>query len=190
MIAPQLSQLGASVWKLANCSARLAKLPPLRSTFIDAGPFQTAPRSTATDFGALPFWPAAASWRPLPGDWRLGRPILARLAGSPAFLAASLGSASASSAAGVAAGASSAAVALGLAIAGQERDAQPAEDVVDNALGDADVGVLGVPHRLEAGVRELVHIHFQRHAVLQAHRHRRAEAIHQAADRCSLPWPW
>ncbi len=72
------------------------------------------------------------------------------------------------------------------AVAGQEGDAHPAEDVIDHALGDANVGVLGVPHRLEAGVRELIHEHFQRHAVLQAHRNGRAEHVHQAADRAAF----
>ena len=37
-------------------------------------------------------------------------------------------------------------------------------------LAMRNVGVLGVPHRFEARVRKLVDEHFQRHAVLQAHR--------------------
>ena len=46
---------------------------------------------------------------------------------------------------------------VGFAVAGDELDAEPAEDVIDEALGVRDVRVLRVARRLEAGVRELVH---------------------------------
>ena len=65
----------------------------------------------------------------------------------------------------------------------EEGDAEPAEDVIDHALGDADVGVRRVAHRLEAGVRELLHEHVERHAVLEIDRDRRSEGVHQTADR-------
>ena len=188
VIAPQLSQLGASVWKLANCSVRLEKVPPFRSTFI------TPARSNKVGIGRAAFWacrslelgsPDCCSWPAVPPCHWLGRPILARSFGSPALVAASVWSLLVR----VAFAGRFVRQRLaehGLAIAGQERDAQPAEDVIDDALGDADVGILGVPHRLEAGVRELVHVHFQRHAVLQAHRDGRAEAVHQPADRAAF----
>ena len=41
---------------------------------------------------------------------------------------------------------------LGFAIAGEEANSHPAEDVIDNALGDANLGVRRVPHRLEPHV--------------------------------------
>ena len=72
---------------------------------------------------------------------------------------------------------------VGLAVAGDELHAQPAEDVVGDALGDRDVRVLGEPGRLEPAVGELVDEDLQRHAVLQADRDRRAQDVHQAADR-------
>ena len=75
---------------------------------------------------------------------------------------------------------------VGLAVAGDELHAQPAEDVVGDALGDRDVRVLGEPGRLEPAVGELVDEDLQRHAVLQADRDRRPEDVHQAADRRAL----
>lgn len=58
-------------------------------------------------------------------------------------------------------------VAVSFVIAGEEADSHPAEDVIDHALRDADVGVGRVPHRLKPHVRELVDQVLQRHAVLQ-----------------------
>ena len=75
---------------------------------------------------------------------------------------------------------------VGLAVAGDELHAQPAEDVVGDALGDRDVRVLGEPGRLEPAMRELVDEDLQRHAVLQADRDRRPQDVHQAADRRAL----
>ena len=75
---------------------------------------------------------------------------------------------------------------VGLPEAGDELVAEPAEEVVDEALRHRNVGVLRVAPRLEAGVGELLHIHLERHAVLEAHRHRRAEGIHQPPDRAPL----
>ena len=46
------------------------------------------------------------------------------------------------------------------------------KDIVNDALGDTDIGIRRVSHGVESRVRELVDEHFQRHAVLQAHRDR------------------
>src|SRR6266508_404955 len=54
-------------------------------------------------------------------------------------------------------------------------DGQPAGDVVDQALGDADVGVVGDAVGLEDHVGELGHVDLERHAVLQAHADRDRE---------------
>ena len=56
------------------------------------------------------------------------------------------------------------------AIAGDELDPQPAEDVIDDALGVRDFRVRRPAGRLEPRVRELVDKDPQRHAVLQAER--------------------
>src|SRR5258708_3319698 len=95
-MAPQLSQLGASVWKLANCSARLAKLPPLRSTFMTPALSRSAALD-GTDLVATPL--ATAGLTTVPAEASAADPGPA--AGSPAFLAASRSSASASVAAAV-----------------------------------------------------------------------------------------
>ena len=71
-------------------------------------------------------------------------------------------------------------------VPGDELRAHPAEEIVHEALRHRDVGVLRVAPRLKPGVRELLHIHFKRYAVLQAHRHGSAEGIHQAADRAAF----
>src|SRR3982750_482625 len=55
-----------------------------------------------------------------------------------------------------------------LLVGGEELLAHPAEDVVDDRLGDPDVRVVRHPARLEAHVAELRDVHLERHAVLQA----------------------
>ena len=57
---------------------------------------------------------------------------------------------------------------VGGAVAGDELHRQPAEDVVDQALGDRDFGVAGHAAGFEADVLELADERFDRHAVLQA----------------------
>ena len=200
VIAPQLSQLGASAWKLANCSLRTRTRPPKsisvrsKSRADDPLPFvcpwplpfplpltcglgTTWPLNLSAELTAAGLLPGLSSClgfgRPCPRGLPAARP-----GGGPGLADGILP--------GGAGRLSRRHVGVGLSITGQEGDAQPAEDVIHDALGDADIGVLGMPHRLEARVRELVHVHFQRHAVLQAHRHGRAEAIHQAADGAPL----
>ena len=69
-----------------------------------------------------------------------------------------------------------------LAIPGDKGDCHPTEDIVDNALGDSNIGIRCVSHWLKSSMGELVHQDFQRNAILQAHRDSRAEAVHQATD--------
>src|SRR3989440_8958827 len=64
----------------------------------------------------------------------------------------------------------------------QELRGQPAEDVVGDRLRDRDFGVLGESRGLEAGVRELLHQHFQWNAILQRQRDAGREGIHQSGD--------
>jgi hypothetical protein len=52
--------------------------------------------------------------------------------------------------------------------AGEEAQAEPAEDVIHQALGVADLLVAGPARRLEAGVRKLLAQHLERNAMLQA----------------------
>ena len=69
-----------------------------------------------------------------------------------------------------------------LAIASQERQTHPAEDVVDNTLGDPDVGIGGMAIGFEPGMAELIDQDFQGDAVLQGQGDCRTETIHQTAD--------
>src|SRR5206468_4201588 len=73
-----------------------------------------------------------------------------------------------------------------LLVLGQELRRQPSEDVVDDRLGDRDLGVVGEARGLEADVAELVDQDLKRHAVLQGHRHGGGEAVHQAGDDTSF----
>ena len=65
----------------------------------------------------------------------------------------------------------------------QELRRHPAEDVVDDRLGEPHVGVLGHARRLEARVAELVDQRLQRHAVLQRVADRLGERVGKARDR-------
>src|SRR5439155_611634 len=65
----------------------------------------------------------------------------------------------------------------------EELLAHPAEDVVDDRLRDADIRVVRLPARLEPHVRELRHVHLERHAVLEAERDRDHEGVHEAGER-------
>src|ERR1700736_2024752 len=64
----------------------------------------------------------------------------------------------------------------------QELRGEPAEDVVGDRLRDRNFGVLRESRRLEAGVRELLHQHFQRDTVLERQRDAGREGIHQPRD--------
>ena len=67
-------------------------------------------------------------------------------------------------------------------VAGEEAQIEPAEDVVHQALGVADLLVARPARGLKAGVRKLLAQHAQRHAVLQGQRNRGGKGIHQAGD--------
>src|SRR5208337_111695 len=69
-----------------------------------------------------------------------------------------------------------------LLLAGEEAQLQPAEDVIHDGLGVADVLVVAPAAGLEAGVGELVAQQLERHAVLQGERHGAGKAVHEAAD--------
>src|ERR1700685_1463695 len=69
-----------------------------------------------------------------------------------------------------------------LLLAGQKAQLEPAEDVVHDRLGVADVGVAAPAAGLEARVRELFAEYFQRRAVLQRERNRQRKTVHQARD--------
>ena len=69
-----------------------------------------------------------------------------------------------------------------LLLAGQEAQLEPAEDVVHDRLGEADVGGFAPAAGLEAGVGEFFAQQFQRHAVLQRDGDGAGEAVHEAGD--------
>ena len=67
-------------------------------------------------------------------------------------------------------------------VAGEEADLDPAEDVIHDGLGVADLGVAGPAGGFEAGVGELLAEHTQRHAVLEGEGDRGREGVHEAGD--------
>ena len=71
---------------------------------------------------------------------------------------------------------------VGLAVAGHKLHRQPAEHVIGDRGGVADVRVLGEAGRLEALVGEFPDERLERHAVLQRQAGQRADAVHQTAD--------
>ena len=73
-----------------------------------------------------------------------------------------------------------------LLLAGQEAQLEPAEDVVGDRLGVAEVGIAAPAAGFEAGVGKLFAEQAQRNAVLQCDRGGQREAVHQAADRRSF----
>src|SRR5499427_10818604 len=70
----------------------------------------------------------------------------------------------------------------GLLLPGQEAQLQPAEDVIHDRLGVADIGIAAPAAGFEAGMRELFAQQLERHAVLQADGDCAGEAVHEAAD--------
>src|SRR5580698_4011734 len=67
-------------------------------------------------------------------------------------------------------------------VARQEADLHPAEEVVHDGLGVADLLVAGPAGGLEAGVGELLAEHTQRYAVLEGKRDSRGEGVHESGD--------
>ncbi len=115
-----------------------------------------APQSE--QLGASSLWatPAKPGW--LTSDWGADRPtrrlgeLLGQAGGLLDFRAVQRGDAG---------------IFLGLSVLGQELISHPAEDVIHDGLGEADLGVIGPAAGLEAHVAELVAEHLERHAVLQ-----------------------
>src|SRR5258706_8332618 len=69
-----------------------------------------------------------------------------------------------------------------LLLSAEEAELQPAEDVVHDRLGKADIGVAGPSTGLEAGVREFLAVEFQWHTVLQRDGDGQRKTVHKAGD--------
>src|SRR6266566_2217287 len=67
-------------------------------------------------------------------------------------------------------------------VAGEKADLNPAEDVVHDRLGVADLLVAGPAGGLEAGMGELLAEDAQGDAVLESERNGRSEGVHQSGD--------
>ena len=120
----------------------------------------------------------ASSWFLIAANDDIVRELMAPVADAPAAAATSSGSCSGvvtDLLAVVDAGAE-------LRLRRQELRRHPPEDVVDDRLGEADVGVLRHARRLEADVAELVDQVLQRHAVLQRVADRLRERVGKAGD--------
>ncbi len=70
----------------------------------------------------------------------------------------------------------------GLLLSGEEAHLEPAEDVIHDGLGEADVGIMAPAAGLEAGVGELFAEQLEGDAVLQREGDAASEAVHEAAD--------
>src|SRR5688572_8523041 len=73
-----------------------------------------------------------------------------------------------------------------LVLDGQESLPEPAEHVIDDRLGEADLRVAGPATRLETDVPELLHEVRERHAVLEQQGDARGEGIHHSRERRAL----
>ena len=71
-------------------------------------------------------------------------------------------------------------------LVGEVLHRQAPEDVVHQARSQPDLGIVGDPRRLEAHVGEHVHEGLERHAVLEAVRHRDGEGVHDPGQRRAL----
>ncbi len=67
-------------------------------------------------------------------------------------------------------------------LVGEVVERQPTEDVVDQAGGDPQLGVVGDAGRLELHVGVLADVGGQRHAVLEAEADRDGEGVHDAGE--------
>ena len=67
-------------------------------------------------------------------------------------------------------------------VSGEEAELEPAEDVVHDALGVADLFVAGPAGGFEAGVGELFDEHFERDAVLEGEGDGGGEGVHESGD--------
>src|ERR1044071_4866912 len=73
-----------------------------------------------------------------------------------------------------------------LLVAFDELATEPAKDVIGDAAGVADIGILGEAARLEALVSEFLYQALERDAILQRHRGEGRDRVHEAADRTSF----
>src|SRR5258705_7523453 len=69
-----------------------------------------------------------------------------------------------------------------LLLSAEEAELEPAEDVVHDRLGKADVGIARPPARLEPSMRKLLAEKFERHPMLQRDRNRQRKTVHKAGD--------
>src|SRR5713101_4454287 len=69
-----------------------------------------------------------------------------------------------------------------LLLSAEEAELEPAEDVVHDRLGEADVGIVRPAARLKARVRKFLAEQFERDTVLERNRDRQREAVHQTRD--------
>src|SRR5258707_12996492 len=70
-----------------------------------------------------------------------------------------------------------------LLLPAEEAELEPAEDIVHDRLGEADVGIARPPAGLEASVRKLLAEKFERHPMLQRDRNRQRKTVHEPGDR-------
>ncbi len=69
-----------------------------------------------------------------------------------------------------------------LLLSAEEAQVQPAEDVIHDGLGKADIGIAGPAAGLEAHVLEFFAEQAQRYAMLERDRDGEGEAVHEAGD--------
>src|SRR5204863_4374119 len=69
-----------------------------------------------------------------------------------------------------------------LLLAGEEAELQPAEDVIHDGFGKADVGIVGPATGLEARVRKLFAQHLEWYAMLQRQGDGAGKTVHQPGD--------
>src|SRR3982074_1074546 len=69
-----------------------------------------------------------------------------------------------------------------LLLSAEEAELEPAEDVVHDRLGKANVSITRPPAGLEASMRKLLAEKFERHAMLQRDRNRQRKTVHQPRD--------
>ncbi len=67
-------------------------------------------------------------------------------------------------------------------LSGEETEFEPAEDVIHDRLGEADVGIVAPAAWFEAGVRELIAEQAERDSVLESDGAGAGEAVHEAGD--------
>src|SRR5436190_12525093 len=69
-----------------------------------------------------------------------------------------------------------------LLLSAEEAELEPAEDVVHDRLGKADISIARPPTGLEPSMSKLLTEKFERHAMLQRDRDRQRKTVHQPRD--------